>query len=151
MAMPKSKPPKRPYRPKPKHALTSLYRQSAEVDTLLQLLPHSDLDKLRDGTADESTWQLLARRLNWGYVMASEYAPALVPILRCGLDAILSIKHRFERTGRWGCAQTEFEALGDSLNITDDLQRNTTRKEHIHTIRITLAAEDYERARRGIN
>lgn len=142
-----NKKPKKRYRgPKyPTGIIPSVFRHSAAADTDLQLVPHSELDKLRDGTADEYTVNTLAFRLNWGYVMAGEHFDTLEvrQTMIEALDAIRSVKERFSRLGKYGCTQVEFQALGAGLNWTDEMQKGTTRKEQRDALRIVdLVNED---------
>lgn len=137
--MPKSAKPRKPYRPRyAPGTLPVTIRHSASADTALQLVPHTDLEKLRDGTADEYTINTLAFRINWGYVMAGEVfdAPEAREITERGLAAIRSVKARFERLGKYGTTGEEFAALGDALNVTNDMQLKATRREQRDAVRL---------------
>lgn len=129
-----NKKPRKAYKPRTPPGMFRLpinIRYAAHNETALQLVPQTELDKLRDGTADQYTVNTLAFRLNWGYVMAGEYfdTPEARTAMEEALAAIRSVKARFERTGKYGCTGQEFNQLGDGLNLTDEMQKMTTRKQ----------------------
>lgn len=130
--MPKSSKPKRAYRPKYQPGqLPVTIRHSAKADTMLQMVPHEELEKLRQGEADEFTVNTLAFRLNWGYVMAGEVFdnPEVRAVMETGLAAIRGVKERVDRLGKYGATGEEFRALGEALNFTDEMQKKATRRE----------------------
>ena len=130
--MPKSSKPKKAYRPKyPKGQLPIVFRHSNEADLSLKVVPKKDLEKLRLGEADEITINTLAFRLNWGYIMAGEIFdnPEVRKGMEMGLEAIRHIKDRFKRLGKYGANGAEFAALGEALNLTDEMQKSSTRRE----------------------
>lgn len=130
--MPKSKKPKKAYRKKyPEGQLPIVFRHSNESDLSLKVIPKKDLEKLRIGEADEYTINTLAFRLNWGYVMAGEIfdTPEARSIMEKSLEALRSVKERREKTGKYGVTGDEFFAMGDALNMTDEMQAGSTRRE----------------------
>lgn len=130
--MPKSKKPKKAYRPKYQAGqLPMTIRHTDKSDLLLQMIPHDELEKLRRGEADEYTINTLAFRLNWGYVMAGEVFdnPEVRQAMEMGLQAIRYVKERFARLGKYGANGAEFAALGEALNLTDEMQKTATRRE----------------------
>lgn len=150
--MPKSKKPRKPYRRKYVDGqLPITIRHSSSADNMLKMIPHSDIEKLRDGTADEYVVNTLTFRLNWGYVMAGEYfdTPEARACTEAGLAAIRSIKERHERLGKWGCTGPEFVAMGQALNLTDEMQAQTTRRQQRDAAYITLAVSELKKG--GIN
>ncbi len=153
--MPKSKKPRKKYRPGQWSTgqLPVTIRHSAGGDTMLQMIPHSELEKLRDGTADDYAVNTLAFRLNWGYVMAGEYfdTPEARACTEAGLDAIRSIKDRHARLGKWGCTGPEFVAMGAALNLTDEMQAQTTRRQQRDAAYITLAVSEFKKGGIDVN
>ena len=150
--MPKSKKPRKAYKPKyVEGQLPITIRHTNASDTMLQMIPHSDLERLRDGTADDYVANTLAFRLNWGYVMAGEYfdTPEARACTEAGLAAIRSVKERHERLGKWGCTGPEFAAMGQALNLTDEMQAQTTRRQQRDAAYITLAVSEFKKG--GIN
>lgn len=106
-------------------------RHSDESDLLLQVIPHDELEKLRRGEADAYSMNTLAFRLNWGYVMAGEVFdnPEVRQAMEMGLAAIRYVKERHDRIGKYGVNAAEFAALGEALNLTDEMQKTATRRE----------------------
>lgn len=118
------------YRPKAK-VLPVLFRHSEADDRQLQLVPHAELEKFRHGLGDEVSINTLAFRLNFGYVLAREFfeSAALTEVLTNGLNALRSVIERKQRTGKVGAMMPEFEAMGEALVHTDQMQLKCTRKE----------------------
>lgn len=124
-----SRKPRKAYRPKPR-TLPLTIRHNAEGDTDLQLIPRLDLEALREGRADESQWHGLTARLNLGMVLANSHHPqAAIDVMRSSLDAMRAISTRHARTGKWGAAGDELRAIGQGLDVTDDMQMIATRRE----------------------
>ncbi len=129
--MPNTKRPKKKYKPKSIGSLPKIFRHSKESDIALQLVPHQELEKFKSGEADEYTWNTVCFRLNWGYVMSGDHfdSDEARELMQASLAAIKSVKDRNERTGRWGTTGEEFNIIGQALNLTDEMQMNTTRKQ----------------------
>ena len=145
--MPKSAKPRKKYRQRyAEGTLPITIRHSSSAETGLQLVPHTELDKLRDGTADQYTVNTLAFRLNFGYVMAGEVfdTPEARAITERGLAAIRSVKARFERLGKYGTTGEEFIALGDALNVTNEMQLKATRREQRDAVRLVNIINEHK-------
>ncbi|WP_455275106.1 hypothetical protein [Ralstonia thomasii] len=113
-------------------ALPSLFRFSRSAELHLQLVPHIELEKMRDGTATEQSWHTLAFRINVGQTLAHQQfadQAAALDAMAHGVWAIAEVGKRYKRTGRFGCTGDEFRAIGEALNLTDDMQKETTRRE----------------------
>ncbi|MEN9885435.1 MAG: hypothetical protein RL758_13 [Pseudomonadota bacterium] len=145
--MPRSTKPRKKYRPRyAEGTLPITIRHSRAADTALQLVPHSELEKLRDGTADEVTVNTLAFRLDWGYVMAGEVfdTPEARTITERGLAAIRAVKERHARLGKYGATGDEFHAMGDTLNATNDMQLQATRREQRDAVHLLNLINDHK-------
>lgn len=127
------------YRPKPA-VLPKMFRHSKEADIDLQLVPHQELEKFKTGEADEYTWNTVCFRLNWGYVMSGDHFDSVEAreLMERSLKAIRSVKTRHEKTGRWGTTGEEFNIIGQALNLTDEMQMNTTRKQQDQSLQTLL-------------
>ncbi len=128
------------YRPKPVPALPKIFRHNKESDIALQLVPHQELEKFKTGEADEITWNTVCFRLNWGYVMSGDHFDSVEAreLMKQSLKAIRSVKDRHDRTGKWGTTGEEFNIIGQALNLTDDMQMNTTRRQQENSLNTLL-------------
>ncbi|NSX15591.1 hypothetical protein HTY52_16015 [Cupriavidus taiwanensis] len=106
------------------------FSRNAEVD--LQLIPHVELSKILDGTATESAWHTLAFRINVGQAVASLFFKEhqeLRDAMDTAVEAVAHVGKRFQQRGRLGVTGDEFRAIGDALNLTDEMQRACTRRQ----------------------
>lgn len=132
--MPSNKKPRKPRKYIPK-TLPLTIRHNAEAETALQLAPHSELMKLREGYGDEFSWNTIVARLNIGLVAANaEGKEDQVKQIRTGLDAMLKVQARFDKTGKWGVSGSDLREVGDGLVLTDNLQLSLTRKQFAKAI-----------------
>ena len=111
--------------------LPKVIRHTHEADTMLKMIPHMELAKLRDGTADEGTWHTLVCRLDWGCFMSIDHFENIEAndAIQAALNGMRSIKDRFDRLGKWGMSGEEFVNIGAALNLVDEMQSQTTRRE----------------------
>ena len=103
-------------------------RHSAEADTELQLAPHAELMKLREGYGDEGSWHTLVCRLNVGLTVAWQNNLDN-NVMRKGLDAMINVRERHNKSGKWGVSGDDLREVGDALVATDNLQLSLTRKQ----------------------
>ena len=103
-------------------------RHSAEADTALQLAPHAELMKLREGFGDEGSWHTLVCRLNVGLTVAWQNNLDN-NVMRKGLDAMINVRERHNKSGKWGVSGDDLREVGDALVATDNLQLSLTRKQ----------------------
>jgi hypothetical protein len=147
LQMPANKKPRKKYRPKfppGQIVLPKTMRYSSANELMLKLVPHQELERLRDGTADEGTWHTLTMRLDWGLFMAIDHFEDDVAktAIREGLEALLSIKDRNAKLAKWGASGSEFKAIGLALNLTDEMQSRTTRREQDDSLQAMLRLND---------
>jgi len=129
--MAKNKKPAKKYRPRyAKDTLPVTYRFCKENETDLQLIPHTSLSKFKEGMADSRDWHTLASRLNLGNTLAyTHYEGDVKAMMDKAALALRAVFQRHERLGTWGCTGEEFNAMGDGLNLTDQMQKDCTRRE----------------------
>ncbi len=142
--MPSNKKPSKKYRPRHPIGQTVLpcnIRYTPHNEMMLKIVPHQELEKLRDGTADAITWHTLTMRLDWGLFMSLEHFEnqGTNEAIQAGLEALLSIKNRNEKMDRWGASGCELYAIGNALNLTDEMQTQTTRKEQHDSLKKMLS------------
>ena len=132
--MPSNKKPRKPKKYVPR-TIPLTIRHNAESETALQLAPHSELMKLREGYGDIESWHTIVARLNIGLVAANaagkEYQ---AKDIRIGLDAMLKVQARFDKSGKWGLSGSDLREIGDGLVLTDNLQLSLTRKQFAQAI-----------------
>lgn len=128
------------YRPKPMPVLPKIFRHNKEAEVDLQFIPHMELQKFKTGDADEYTWNTVCFRLNWGYVMSGDHFDSVEAreLMEQSLAAIKSVKARHERTSKWGTTGEEFNVIGQALNLTDEMQLNTTRRQQEDSLNTLL-------------
>jgi hypothetical protein len=132
--MPVNKKPRKPKKYVPK-TLPLTIRHNEEAETALQLAPHSELLKLREGYGDEFSWNTIVARLNIGLVAANDNNKEdQAKQIRIGLDAMLKVQARFDKTGKWGVSGSDLREIGDGLVLTDNLQLSLTRKQFAKAI-----------------
>ena len=132
--MPANKKPRKPKKFVPK-TLPMTIRHNEETETALQLAPHSELLKLREGYGDDSSWHTIVARLNVGLVAANaDGKEDQAKQIRTGLDAMLKVQARFNKTGKWGVSGSDLREIGDGLVLTDNLQLSLTRKQFAKAI-----------------
>jgi hypothetical protein len=125
--MPSNKKPRKKKIRKPL-ILPMTIRHSAEADTALQLAPHAELMKLREGFGDEGSWHTLVCRLNVGLTVAWQNNLDN-NVMRKGLDAMINVRERHNKSGKWGLSGDDLREVGDALVATDNLQLSLTRKQ----------------------
>lgn len=124
---------RKPGRPAREHgALPVMFRHSGNSDTNLKLIPHAHLAKILAGEGDAECWHTLVFRLNCGCAIANKsfaHQPEVQDEIERALAAMVEVGKRYKRTGKLGCTGDEFRIIGAALNLTDDIQENTTRRE----------------------
>jgi hypothetical protein len=120
--------------------LPKIFRHNKEAEVDLQFIPHMELQKFKTGDADEYTWNTVCFRLNWGYVMSGDHFDSVEAreLMEQSLAAIKSVKARHERTSKWGTTGEEFNVIGQALNLTDEMQLNTTRRQQEDSLNTLL-------------
>lgn len=131
--MPNNKKPRKKSTIKPR-SIPIIIRHSEEAETALQLAPHAELLKFREGIGDEQGWHTLVARLNVGLVAAWQNNQPNENIKK-GLDAMLKVQERHGRTGKWGVSGNDLAEIGEALVQTDNLQLSLTRKQFALAIR----------------
>jgi hypothetical protein len=138
--MGKNKSPRKSYKQKPV-VLPMPYRFNRDGEIDLQLIPHLEFQKLKLMCADDETWNTLAARVNVGYVLANSYAgDKQKTACSLALDALVLIKNRHYEIGKFWSSGDELEAIGEALNLTDDMQKASTRRdlrdalEHVYEV-----------------
>ncbi len=142
--MPTSKKPRKKYRPPSGRVSANrikTFRYNAEADLWLKLMPHQALDALRNGACDTALHNMLAVRTLWGARMVEDHLidpDEARHVMALGLAAVESVGARYDRLGRFGATGEELNRIGDALNLCDDLQDTTTRREQEISLKAVL-------------
>ena len=138
-----NKKPRKAYTRKPA-GIPMTIRHDAESERELQLNPHVELLKLREGCADEGAWHTLVCRLNVGVTMAHQtHRKSEYLLAQAGLQAMREIWARYERTAKWGASGDNIKDIGEALVTTDNLQLSLTRRQLAEAIRYVDSTAAY--------
>lgn len=121
--------------------LPILLRFGQEAEIKLQLTPHQHLVKMRDGTATRVSWEMLKYRLNVGVLLAAELHKSNVELQDALTDAVValsSIGRRYARLEKFGCSGDESRAIGRGLDLVDELQKVSTRRQQRKASQIAM-------------
>lgn len=136
-----SKKPRKKHVPK-RTGMPVVFRFNEEAEQRLQLAAHAELLKLRSGLADEPTWHTITCRINIGQTIAHQenHEGEVKNVMAAALAAMRSVFERYQSTGKWGTTGDELKAIGEGLVMTDELQKNSTRRtikralEHVYRV-----------------
>lgn len=116
--------------------LPSIFRFSKSQEIELQLIPHQELDKIRSGDGNEESWNTIAVRVNVGAMMANLYFnQEAQDAMQLAVNSISALAERMKTTGRLVMTGDEFRYISTALNLTDDMQVNTTKREQAEAMR----------------
>lgn len=135
--MPKSKKPRKPGKSRV-HTFTTqgtlpiIFRNDAEAERTLKVMPHLDLAEIREGRGAADAYWCVVNRLNWASTLASmvEFSFDPGPVLNAGQDAMLALYQRSKVTGKYVFKGEELKAVGEALTLADDMGDATTRRQH---------------------
>lgn len=140
--MPKSRPPRkkqagRKFNPATHAIVPSLFATSPSRSTWIKLAPHTRLDSIAEGIGTKFDLEVLKGRINVGYVLVTQLFSELeaAAVMLTGLDVIRAIEARDEKYPRFVDLE-ECQLLGDALNLADEVQDATTRKEQATALQL---------------
>jgi len=131
--MPANKKPRKTRKYIPK-TLPLTIRHGEEAETALQLAPHAELLKFREGLATEESWHTIVARLNVGLV-AIQQNRGQTKAVEAGLKAMLKVKERNEKMGKWMLSGQDYKEIGMALGDTDSIQLSVSRRQFAQAIR----------------
>lgn len=111
----------------------------------LKLLPHTEFEKMRKGDGTKDAWNTVTARLNLSMVMATthEWGQLLDVQAKAALEAMVSVRDRAERTGKYGLTGDEMKTVGFALNAADEMEDCLTRRELLACHKLMLASPAY--------
>ena len=98
-------------------------------ETQLQLAPHTALEKLKRGVADEEDYTLLAVRLNWARFLAESHFHGSIEPCQTAQTALKRVAQANANNAQWLALCADIAAIGEGLNIADAIQLQCTRRE----------------------
>ena len=128
--------------PRPARDATQQHWWSLPASTKdhLSLLAHGYLESFRTGEAQEEHFSGLRSMCRVAHLAASAHYPEHAHIPQSGLNSIESIKERHARTGKWGMSGPELTAIGDTLNLMDQLMIVVRRVDMAKHVKAVLGA-----------
>lgn len=135
--MAKTKQRNKKYVPKPNDPVTIRFSEQDEQN--FQLMPHLELTNLKHGHGTDVSWDTLELRLKWGHTLALQKGLAAVqePI-QAAIGYLREVHQRFKRVEKYGVSGDESSAIGQALNLADELQLTATRRELRDALNRTL-------------
>lgn len=110
-------------------------RMAKDHELNLQLVPHGHLAAMADGRGDEDAYCTVVFRTLVGHSLvelADESGKeALLKVFLPALDSAIAVGERYKRLGKFGLNGDELTSLKAGLNLTDDLQAASTRREQL--------------------
>jgi hypothetical protein len=113
-----------------------LFRNSKEEELNLALIPHAHLEAIVQGRGGEEEYLTVSFRTLVGASLAAfadeEGKQTLEKeVFLPALGSLIAVGERYERLGKFGCNGDELGQLKAALNLTDDLQAATTRRQQL--------------------
>lgn len=118
-------------------------RFSAGHETDLMLVPLQCLERLRDGTADESDWHTTILRLNWARLLNKANFTEGEYLIAQAQDAMRAIKARGDEYGSWSASTPENSVIHDALVLCNQMQLQCTRRELRDSLQAVYEQNEY--------
>jgi hypothetical protein len=93
------------------------------------------LQSMRDGTGNDTHWNTLAAVVNVCLLRGERIAPEVMQCAKDGQLAVLSIKDRFDRTGRWGVSHDDLVNLEACIDLYEQLIELSTPAQMLQAFR----------------
>lgn len=141
--MPGNKKPRKKHKPAGRASANRIkaFRYNADASFWLKHMPHQALEALRTGKADADLHNMLVIRVLWGARIVEDHLAdpgEARQIMAAGVAAVESVAARYDRLVRFGATGEELRQIGDALNLCDDLQDITTRREQESSLAAVL-------------
>jgi hypothetical protein len=104
----------------------------------LQLPVHSAFEALRTGQGHEDDYHTLAAAVNTALIRSEAIDPLCVETCQRAQAALLAMRARFDRTGRWGVDHASLQDLPPALDLHDQLLAMSTPKQMADALSETL-------------
>lgn len=113
------------------------FTQSEQIK--LNLPVREALQSMRDGTGTDVHWNTLAAITNVCLLRGERIAPEVVDVAKDSQMAVLSIKARFDRTGKWGVSHDDLVQLEACIDLHEQLIELSTPGQILQAFRDVLA------------
>jgi len=115
---------------------STLFRVRADDELNLKLVPHGHLAAMVEGRGDMDAYSTVVFRILVGAALiefADDDAKEALEkeVFLPALDSLISVGERYQRLGKFGLNGNELQSLKQALNLTDDLQAVTTRRQQL--------------------
>ncbi|GAQ30273.1 hypothetical protein SAMD00023378_3956 [Ralstonia sp. NT80] len=126
---------KRKHRGRPARELRMLpilFRFSRDDDINLQIRAHAALQHVSTGNADEKDWHTISDRVNVGLALSRQAFPDRTDVhelMDQAVLAVVSLGKRYRAVGRMVATGHELTVIGDALQLIDEMQKETTRRQ----------------------
>jgi hypothetical protein len=111
-----------------------LFRNTMDAELNLALVPHGHLKAIAEERGGEEEFLTVAFRSMVGaslIVFADEAGKEALEkeVFLPALASLIAVGERYQRLGKFSFIGDELKSLKDALNLTDDLQKVTTRRQ----------------------
>lgn len=91
---------------------------------------HTGILRMRTGHGLEEDWYVFAAMANVSLILCErDVGGEHLPIVYAAQDALMEIKARHQRVGKWGCAGPELKAIEDCAQLHEQQIANVPRVE----------------------
>ncbi|WP_144106854.1 hypothetical protein [Paraburkholderia sp. BCC1886] len=113
--------------------LPSIFRHSANDDLKLKLIPHQHLQAIFDRRGTKAEFASVAFRVIVGACLAvyADDQETLDVVYKAAIDSLIAVGERYQRVETFGLNGDEMRQLKDALNLTDEVQELTTRRQQV--------------------
>lgn len=117
----------------------SIIRHSQDQELNLKLIPHGHLQAIVEGRGAIDEFLTVAFRITVGASLTGlaneDGQKHLNEVFLCALHSLILVGERYERLGKFGCHGDELTSLKAALNLTDDLQSVSTKRQQAEMYR----------------
>jgi len=139
--MAQRKPPRRRWQKDPSaiYRVMGMRQPFTQAEQVKLNLPVREaLQSMRDGTGNDVHWNTLAAITNVCLLRGERIAPDVMDVAKDGQMAVLSIKDRFDRTGKWGVSHDDLVNLEACIDLHEQLIELSTPAQMLQAFRDVL-------------
>ena len=120
--------------------------QQYSDDEFRRLSVHARLawQKLANGLGTQDDFEMLATCLNVAAVMAADIDDLVLDVLDRGMTAMVNMKERYMRLGRFGADAQALQAIPHALDVHDEIIKNSTPMQTVAALRTAMKMVDQD-------